>query len=478
MLKMSHDQSLTPYEQRLRDEVIYLHSLWHKPPPNPNSFAPSSTLHVFHPTSFKKTKRNKPTYQNPHQNTVFSESGSAPLQQMQYKVVQHCSEFLSKSFGEDDSFIDDKGVEESEEFKFLFGFFVEHRELRDLYENNQDSGDFYCLVCGHTQLFKGCFSLVQHALQMLNVNRKRAHRAFSLVICKLLGWDISKLPVIVLKGEPLRQSLANLGKTLNYLNDDGKKVSGMEGGVTDYEWPYPKPVDEFTSTSSGWPALNPKKSSVINKATAEELARFSMAQLQQQCVEKCKSLLSVLSGSESEEDENDSDNDSIDEDVSEECEEYKVFLRLFTEENELREYYEKHYEDGEFYCMVCGAIRKKVWKTYKGCIALVQHAIAISRTKKKRAHRMFGQVICKVLGWDIGRLPTIVLKKEPVMAELGMLQNSLDDNDAKVHVDGLEKENFRTDESGVVNHETSATEGGTEANNIADDLGNDGLNQK
>ncbi|KAF2287311.1 hypothetical protein GH714_039603 [Hevea brasiliensis] len=58
---------------------------------------------------------------------------------------------------------------------------------------------------------------------------------------------------------------------------------------------------------------------------------------------------------------------------------------------------------------------------FKGCLGLVQHAIAILRTKRKRAHRALGQVICRVLGWDFGRLPVVVLKDEPLSQSLASL---------------------------------------------------------
>ncbi|KAF2287312.1 hypothetical protein GH714_039604 [Hevea brasiliensis] len=80
--------------------------------------------------------------------------------QMQQKIVKCCNEFFGKKadldseednkFEEedegDDSFGDDNDVEETDEYKFFFGLFVEHRELRDFYEKNQETGDFYCLV--------------------------------------------------------------------------------------------------------------------------------------------------------------------------------------------------------------------------------------------------------------------------------------------------------------------------------------------
>ncbi|XP_065861946.1 uncharacterized protein [Euphorbia lathyris] len=281
----SYQQPLTPYEQRLRDEVIYLHSLWHTGPPNRNHYRPhypnipTRNLHVFNPTSFKRTNRNphqtlnarnftpsssipdpgpewpvdpppssppatsgwlsfedRPTAETPKVSEV-DESKLAMLR-MQQNVVNICNDFFAKRAdsdgeeddGEDDSFADDKDAQESEEFKFFFSLFVENREMRNFYENNQDTGRFYCLICGGVgkpggKVFKGCHGLVQHANRILKTKRKRAHRAFGLAICRVIGWDITRLPVIVLKGQPLSQSLADLGETLNCLKeDDSKKV--------------------------------------------------------------------------------------------------------------------------------------------------------------------------------------------------------------------------------------------------------------
>lgn len=176
----------------------------------------------------------------------------------------------------------------------------------------------------------------------------------------------------------------------------------------------------------GWPTLKTHRSS---EASAEQLERFAMVQLQQKVLNECQNFLANPSGSICDEGDEDGDQDDwMDEDGSDECEEFKFFLRLFTDSNELRNYYENHYEGGEFCCLVCCALKKKGWKKFKGCLGLLQHTIAISRTKKKKAHRAYAQVICKVLGWDGDQLPRIVLKGEPLghsVAKSGILKVSL-----------------------------------------------------
>ncbi|CAK7327646.1 unnamed protein product [Dovyalis caffra] len=502
-----YERPLTSYEQTLRDEVIYLHSLWHQGPPtpnpnpNPNLYLPSygnyssRNLHVSNPTPFKKTNRHKPKYQKAN-NVALSglvsdpglewpvsspqpsppQSGSgwpgfksnpSPLtrpvsevdqgpvaaMRMQQKVVKCCNQFFVKRVdldengdkeleqvdGDEGCPGNDNVVEESEEFKFFLSLFVENKEMRDFYEKNTESGDFYCLVCGGIgekvgKVYRGCTGLVQHARAISKTKRKRAHRAFGHLICKVLGWDISRLPMIVLTGEPLSRSLVNSGLTENFSdegnckkvradlsNDEPNMEAYKEGAtecpgsepplVSDAPWTSQMLVDESPSTTVGWPILKPHHSS---ETSAEELERFAMVRLQQKVLNDCRNFLANPSGSISDEGEEDGDQDDwMDEDGSDECEEFKFFLRLFTDSNELRNYYENHYEGGEFCCLVCCALKKKGWRKFKGCLGLLQHATAISRTKKK-AHRAYGQVICKVLGWDVDQLPTIVLKGEPL----------------------------------------------------------------
>ncbi|KAJ6292980.1 hypothetical protein OIU78_025039 [Salix suchowensis] len=510
-----YERPLTLHEQTLRDEVIYLHSLWHQGPPtlNPNPYVnySSRNLHVSNPASFKKTNRHKTKYQKvkdsnvapsrpvsdpqpdpglewpvslprpspPQPGSGWPEFKSNPIpsarpvseadlgkvaaMHMQQKVVKCCHQFFVKRFdldGNEDNRLDevdgdehcyyyDNDVEESEEFKFLLSLFVENQEIKDFYEKNNENGDFYCLICGGIgeevgKVYRGCTGLVQHARAISKTKGKRAHRAFSHLICKVLGWDVSRFPVIVLRGEPLSRTVSNSGETENFPDEgDGKTLhenlsndvpkAFKEGAteclgcepplVSDVQWLSQKHVDEYPSTTVGWPTLKTHRSS---ESSAEQLERFAMVQLQQKVLNECQNFLANPSGSICDEGEEDGDQDDwMDEDGSDECEEFKFFLRLFTDSNELRNYYENHYEGGEFCCLVCCALKKKGWKKFKGCLGLLQHTIAISRTKKKKAHRAYAQVMCKVLGWDGDQLPRIVLKGEPLghsVAKSGILK--------------------------------------------------------
>ncbi|KAL1177275.1 hypothetical protein V6Z11_A03G019500 [Gossypium hirsutum] len=61
---------------------------------------------------------------------------------------------------------------------------------------------------------------------------KTGNRAFGLVVCKVLGWDIDRLPMILLKGEPSSRILANSSESQNTWEGEGSKknVENLETG--------------------------------------------------------------------------------------------------------------------------------------------------------------------------------------------------------------------------------------------------------
>ena len=176
------------------------------------------------------------------------------------------------------------------------------------------------------------------------------------------------------------------------------------------EWPSLKPqsatIKWSSSTISEWPSLKAQSATMKCSISAEEQIRFAAVQLQQKVLEAFREFCAGNAASDNDEDEG--------EVGSEECEEFKFFLKVFKENSELRSYYENNFEGGEFCCLVCGGIGKKVWRRFKDCLGLLQHSITIKNTKYKQVHRAYGQVICKVLGWDIDQFPKIVLKGEPL----------------------------------------------------------------
>lgn len=155
--------------------------------------------------------------------TAKEEARQAVLQ-MQCRVFESFGKFLARkarsdddeAAEEDDNVAEDGGLEESEEYKFTLDVFVRDMELRGYYETNYVSGDFYCFVCGGDKVFgkkkfESCEGLLQHSISTANENLKQAHRALGLVICKVLGWDFDRLPMVVAKGEPLGRSVASFG---------------------------------------------------------------------------------------------------------------------------------------------------------------------------------------------------------------------------------------------------------------------------
>ncbi|WMV48922.1 hypothetical protein MTR67_042307 [Solanum verrucosum] len=170
-------------------------------------------------------------------------------------------------------------------------------------------------------------------------------------------------------------------------------------------WVFPTPVESSPVTQSGWPSFTAQPSLQPHLPTAEELASVAGNRAQQQGLKAVSQYLKYSVDDDEEEMYEDDD----DMEVEKGEKNLNFFAKLFEEDGGLREYYEKNNESGgEFICLVCSGVGKKGWsKRFKDCVGLVQHSITISNTRQ--AHRAFGQVICRILGWDINRLPSIVL---------------------------------------------------------------------
>ncbi|KAL1821506.1 hypothetical protein ACET3Z_016375 [Daucus carota] len=211
-----------------------------------------------------------------------------------------------------------------------------------------------------------------------------------------------------------RLSLGVQGTKPKNMKKKGKKGGG--GGyeevkkwpaISENEWPC-NPVPEPTV---GWPELN-LKPAAERVLTEEENALLVAGKAQQKALDAATDMFREMMDSDGEIEDSSSDDDDDYEggggmdDEKDECKEYKFFSEVFAEDSELRSYYEKNCERGEFSCLVCAGLGQKVGKKYKDCVALVQHSTTIAKTKKRRAHRALGEVICKVLGWDIQKLPS------------------------------------------------------------------------
>lgn len=155
---------------------------------------------------------------------------------------------------------------------------------------------------------------------------------------------------------------------------------------------------------------DPKKPQVV---TVEELAKNASLQMQQNASEALKDFLAKETVDEIEE--------NGDENLSEELE---LISRVFSENVELKSYYEKNSEGGLFICLVCcAATEKKVIKRFKHCYALVQHFTKKPKLKK-RAHRAFARFVCELLGWEFDRLPCRVVKSGAPLVESNADQNN------------------------------------------------------
>uniref|UniRef100_A0A0D9WM16 Uncharacterized protein n=1 Tax=Leersia perrieri TaxID=77586 RepID=A0A0D9WM16_9ORYZ len=111
-------------------------------------------------------------------------------------------------------------------------------------------------------------------------------------------------------------------------------------------------------------------------------------------------------GSESEEEDSESeDGYTADEAAA------GFFMGLFERDAALRGHYERRWVRGEFACMACVGRKWRKGKTrrYAGCVGLVQHARAATRCGRPRAHRALAAAVCRVLGWDVERLPSVVI---------------------------------------------------------------------
>ncbi|XP_022142005.1 uncharacterized protein LOC111012232 isoform X2 [Momordica charantia] len=378
--------------------------------------------------------------------------------QLQYKEFKACRGFFARNADsgseveeeeEEEEEENDGGITKIEEYKFFLKMFVENSELGAYYEKNYECGSFCCLVCGGMgkkksgKRFKSCVGLVQHSISISRTKKKRAHRAFGLVICRVLGWDVDRLPIIVLKGEPLSRSLADSGEPevqpednhvakeggcgVKSENDDQKNEEKLE------EDKAAEDPDSNAKNSSSGENVNGCKENDVNMqeentdnsipgmgSDKEEMKNLPVLQ---PISKACKEFFAGFSPSTSDE--------LNDGDGLEEREEFKFFLKLFTENDDLRGYYESNYEDGEFVCLACEGAGKKTPKGFKTCGRLLQHSTSLAKNRigenlphdadrakmlkmKTLAHRAYSSAVCKVLGWDVEELPSVVLKGEPL----------------------------------------------------------------
>ncbi|KAK7405329.1 hypothetical protein VNO78_06559 [Psophocarpus tetragonolobus] len=222
----------------------------------------------------------------------------------------------------------------------------------------------------------------------------------------------------------------------DWVDNKSDPTMGWDGPNSDSN---PGFAGQKSDQSLGWagPKVGPTLPPEVSPEEKEKLLAMNLQN------KACKALKQFLTSHD------DDGSDEEEDDDDRECEEFEnFFVGVFMEDNELRSYYQRCYESGEFSCFVCGAIGKKnSGKRFKDCAALVQHSMSILRTLKKRAHRGFGIALCKVLGWDVDRLPTIVIKGtplgvetvKPAEAEGEPKEKVEDDGQAEDHVQGVDQ---------------------------------------
>ncbi|KAM0939625.1 hypothetical protein DsansV1_C20g0165431 [Dioscorea sansibarensis] len=192
-----------------------------------------------------------------------------------------------------------------------------------------------------------------------------------------------------------------------------KKVSSpaRDPPVVEEEWPcLPSPTSK--PESSSWP--NPVIGRKPLLLSADDQARADTVRVQESGVRaSCEFFRKSSSSDDGDDDEEEEEEDAMEEDEDEEDDAesraFRFFLGLFEKNRELRRYYEKNWEKGEFFCLVCRSTGMKVGKRFPNCVGLVQHSKSISKTKRRAAHRGFANAVCRVMGWDMERLPSIVL---------------------------------------------------------------------
>ncbi|XP_047093124.1 uncharacterized protein LOC124705445 [Lolium rigidum] len=223
-------------ERRLIEEVLYLHSLWRSGPPTP-ALHPGGGSFATHVRADRRKRRRlerraEPADPGPDWPLAPSPpasaspgpwpdapSSSSPTQQppppepsparlAQRAALRAAEEFFSGNASESDD--DDEEGSESEDAGdaaagFFVGLFERDAELRGYYERSYEEGEFVCIGCagrkarrGRVRRFRDCVGLVQHARAATRCGRPRAHRALASAVCRVLGWDIDRLPSIVI----------------------------------------------------------------------------------------------------------------------------------------------------------------------------------------------------------------------------------------------------------------------------------------
>ncbi|XP_044423800.1 uncharacterized protein [Triticum aestivum] len=237
-------------ERRLAEEVLYLHSLWRSGPPAPagpparpagGSRATRASAGGSRPARARPNQRKRrrterpaadseepgadwplapspPASPSPASWPDAAPSSPAPRPQPQQQpspaslaqrdALRAAEEFFSARGADGD---DESEGSESEDggdaaAEFFLGLFERDAGLRGYYERSHEEGEFRCMGCvgrkrkgrGQARRFRDCVSLVHHARDATRCGRPLAHRALAAAVCRVLGWDVKRLPSIVI----------------------------------------------------------------------------------------------------------------------------------------------------------------------------------------------------------------------------------------------------------------------------------------
>ncbi|KAL6606180.1 hypothetical protein ACP70R_041833 [Stipagrostis hirtigluma subsp. patula] len=276
-------------DRDLAEEVLYLHSLWRRGPAAPAharvplpAAGPTSSRSTRLAGSKRKRRRpesgaaaepqdagsewrlapSPPASPKPWPDASASSSSPAkkpppaappsPGSRAQREALRAAAEFFSGG-GSDDEGSESEGDEEVA--GFFMGLFERDAALRGHYEQGWEEGQFACMACagrtarrGKARRFRGCVGLVQHARAAKRYGRPGAHRALAAVVCRVLGWDIERLPSIVMDPRgTLGQALAadprayaqeakdnpDTGENSGSSSDDDDEKEDAETGMED-----------------------------------------------------------------------------------------------------------------------------------------------------------------------------------------------------------------------------------------------------
>ncbi|PKI78988.1 hypothetical protein CRG98_000629 [Punica granatum] len=160
--------------------------------------------------------------------------------------------------------------------------------------------------------------------------------------------------------DPRRGRVPNLTADL----EDVEYNFYSEEDATDYvkgvEWPCEDIIDCPNAPASEWPSLKLSSESV----SAEEKEKLAS---EQKVLEACRNFFHDKYAPELDEEDELTNEDDIEADTEEDTmdcnpgnnEEFKFFIKLFTEDEKLS-FYENNHHGGDFCCLVCAAIAKKI----------------------------------------------------------------------------------------------------------------------